>query len=301
MAAVRHNALLRNGATTWMNRVLAKIWHPHQGLWNWDLVTALTNDPMAAKPPKSRISWMLIWIDSCILAARVLHRRMTRSFASGALFGKVRKGEAKVTYIDIGTHVAAKELTLMREHVLPGTSTDFRCIGIEANEASCGKVAERFAGDGRVVLIHAAACRDIPESGHVELYLHGDGHGDSLYRANKSSIAVPAIKVSDLVKAEAEDPDRIILLRMNIEGAELDVLKDLDENGVLDRIDGFYGMWDDLSKIDPELDRELIAFMEGHGLRTLTFNERDFISRFRVRVIAYDIVTSIVCAGRRRW
>lgn len=279
--------------------MLRKIWHPHQGLWNWDLVTALTSDPMAAKPPKSRISWMLIWIDTCILAAKVLYRRIAKSVASGALLGKARKEGVKVTYIDVGTHVAAKELTLLREHVLPRTSADFRCIGIEANEISCRKVADRFSGDDRVTLIHAAACRDIPESGHVELYLHGDGHGDSLYRVNKNSVAVPAIRVSDLVKAEAADPDRIILLRMNIEGAELDVLKDLDENGLLGRINGFYGMWDDLSKIDPELDRELIAFMKTHGLKTLTLNERDFVSGFRVRVIAYDLVTSIVCAGKR--
>lgn len=285
-----------------MKRMLGKIWHPHQGLWNWDLVTALTSDPMAAKPPKSRISWMLIWTDTCILAARVLCRRVAKSVASGALFRTTRKATAKVTYIDLGTHVAAKELTLMREHVLPKTSADFRCIGVEANGNSCTQVAERFRGDRRVSMIHAAACRDIPESGKVELYLHGDGHGDSLYRVNRNRdpIAVPAIRASDLVRAEAGDPDRIILLRMNIEGAELDVLEDLDENGLLGRIDGFYGMWDDLSKIDPALDKELVAFMKRKGLKTLTLNERDFVSGFRVKVIAYDLVTSIVCASRRR-
>lgn len=278
--------------------MFGKIWHPHQGLWNWDLVTALTNDVAAAKPPKSGISWLLIWIDNFILFLRVLYRRMTKSVASGAIFRRRKKGAVKVTYIDVGTHVAAKELTLMREHVLPKLSCDFRCLGIEANKASYDKVAEKFSGDRSVSLINAAVCRDIPGNGLVELYLHGDGHGDSLYRAGRNSVAVPAIKLSDVVKAESEDPNRIILVRMNIEGAEYDALKDLCENDVLDRVDGFYGMWDDVSKLNPGLDKEMIGFMKRNGIRTLTFNERDFVSRFRVGVIAYDLSTSIVCSRK---
>ena len=57
---------------------------------------------------------------------------------------------------------------------------------------------------------------------------------------------------------------------------------------------------DDLSKIDAHLDREMTRFMAIHGIRTTTFNERDFVSGFRVRAIAYDLATSIVWAARRR-
>ena len=159
---------------------------------------------------------------------------------------------------------------------------------------------ERFGADPHVSLIHGAVCRRLPDSGSVELYLHGDGHGDSLHRRSGASVQVPAMLLSDVVRREGADPERILLLRMNIEGAEYDALRDLHEHGLLDRVDAFYGMWDDLSKIDAELDRDMARFVAAHGIRTTTFNERDFVSGFRVRAIAYDLATSIAWAGRRR-
>ncbi len=267
------------------------IWHRHQGLWNWGLVTALTSDMPSARPPKAALSWCLIWVDTLILAARFVARRAGRVLGRGA---RRRSGmPVAVTYIDVGTHVAAKELLLMRQHVLPGHVDAFSCIGIEANRESFERVRERIGDDPQVRLIHAAVCRQVPPSGKVRLFLHGDGHGDSLHLMSDASVEVPAMRLSDLVRAEAADPDRILIVRMNIEGAEYEALLDLHEHGLLDRIDAFYGMWDDLSKINPALDREMTRFMRAHGVRTSTFNERDFVWGLRVRVIAYDLRTSI--------
>lgn len=278
--------------------MLQKIWHRHQGLWNWDLVTALTSDIASAKPPKSALSWCLIWADTGLLLAKFTGRRLRRRLE--ALLRGRPPGPLAVTYIDVGTHVAAKELSLMRHHVLPARADDFRCIGIEANRESYERVRERMGDDPHVTLVHGAVCRQIPPDGHVQLYLHGDGHGDSLHRTSGASVQVPALRLSDLVRAEGADPGRVLVVRMNIEGAEFDALRDLHEQGLLDRIDAFYGMWDDLSKIDAHLDREMTRFMAIHGIRTTTFNERDFVSGFRVRAIAYDLATSIVWAARRR-
>jgi FkbM family methyltransferase len=278
--------------------ILQSLWHPHQGLWNWDLVMKLTTDRPSTNAPKSKISWFLIWGDNLILSARVLYRRAKKMLSSKAIFKKYNKN-VKIMYIDIGTHVAAKELSLMREYVLPKVSNDFRCIGIEANSSSFNCVKEKYDNDKCVDLLNAAVCREIPENGSVDLYLNGDGHGDSLYKVSDKKITVSAMKVSDVIKKESEDPKRIILIRMNIEGAELDVLKDLQENNVLSKVDGYYGMWDDLSKINTDLDDELIRFTKLHKIKTITFNERDFVSTFRIKVIIYDLLTSIIYSKKR--
>lgn len=277
--------------------MLRTLWHRHQGLWNWDLVTRLTPDVACAKPPKSALSWCLVWIDTLILAARFVLRRAGSRLR---LAGRHARVPVAVTYIDVGTHVAAKELLLMRQHVLPRCADTFRCVGIEANPESFERVRERVGDDPNVSLVNAAVCRHVPAGGTVQLFLHGDGHGDSLHRTSGASMQVPAIRLSDIVRAEASDPGRIIIVRMNVEGAEYEAILDLYENGLLDRVDAFYGMWDDLSKIDPKLDAEMTAFMRTHGVRTTTFNERDFVSGFRVRVIAYDLRTSILFPARRR-
>lgn len=276
--------------------MLRTIWHRHQGLWNWNLVTALTSDVPSAKPPKSWLSWCLLWADTLILAARFVLRRAGRRLRAPRRDAGVR---VAVTYIDVGTHVAAKELLLMRQHVLPRYADSFTCLGIEANPGSFERVRERIGNDPHVRLLHGAVCRQVPEGGAVQLYLHGDGHGDSLHRMSGASVEVPAMRLSDLVRAEGADLDRVVIVRMNIEGAEYEALLDLHEQGLLDRVDAFYGMWDDLSKIDPGLDREMTRFMQAHGVRTTTLNERDFVSGFRVRVIAYDLCTSILWPARR--
>ncbi len=68
-------------------------------------------------------------------------------------------------------------------------------------------------------------------------------------------IEVPALRLSRFISQnEAISPDAIVTLRMNIEGAETFVIEDLRDAGLIGRIDGFYGMWDDLYKIDPALD-----------------------------------------------
>lgn len=46
-----------------------------------------------------------------------------------------------------------------------------------------------------------------------------------------------------------------IFCTFSMEGAEADVMEDLIAYDLLKYFDGFYGMWDDVSKIDQEKDR----------------------------------------------
>jgi hypothetical protein len=87
---------------------------------------------------------------------------------------------------------------------------------------------------------------------------------------------------------------------MNIEGAELDVIRDLVESGEAGVVDGWFGMWDYVAKIDPERDRVFRALLADAGISPFTFNGRDFLFRPRLACIEYDIHTSILGAMRRR-
>jgi hypothetical protein len=87
---------------------------------------------------------------------------------------------------------------------------------------------------------------------------------------------------------------------MNIEGAEVDVISDLVESGLAKYIDGYFGMWDDMSKIDQTRDDEFRGFLTKNHIRPFTFNGRDFEApAFRMKAIRYDVVTAIRIGAKR--
>ncbi len=261
----------------------------------------LAKEAPSARPPRHPLSWALIHADSTLLWARAILRRLRRLGLAGVagVAGTGRPcASQEVVYLDIGTHTAARELTLLANEVLPRMGMRHRAFAFEANADSLLLAADRFTRNPRVSFVHAAVCGSVPASGHVRLFLHGDGHGDSLHRDAADSVEVPALRLSDWLRQQAFGADTILLLRMNIEGAEPDVLGDLRRTGWLQRISGFYGMWDDLSKLDEAADRAFRAQLRADGIRSFTFNERDFVSPWRVAAIAYDLRTSVLSACR---
>ena len=65
------------------------------------------------------------------------------------------------------------------------------------------------------------------------------------------------------------------------------------QKGIAKDIDGYFGMWDDFSKIDKQHDDKFRKFLKKNHISPFTFNGRDFCFNFRIRVIKYDIITSI--------
>jgi len=111
---------------------------------------------------------------------------------------------------------------------------------------------------------------------------------------------VEAMRFSDWLRENDLDMDkRVCLLRMNIEGAEFDVISDLVDSGLAKHIDGYFGMWDDASRIDKRRDDEFCAFLARHHISSLTFNGRDLRFGFRMRCIEYDMNAALM-AGLRR-
>ena len=86
---------------------------------------------------------------------------------------------------------------------------------------------------------------------------------------------------------------------MNIEGAEYDVIEDLVESQLARYISGYYGMWDDVSKIDMQRDDRFRAFLAKNQIHPFTFNGRDIPWAVRMSCIEYDINTSVLTGMRK--
>jgi FkbM family methyltransferase len=240
--------------------------------------------------------------DTALLCARVLLRR-TRRLGLGGLF-RVRKAPpaVQVLYFDLGTHKQARELAFMVEVVLPRVASRIEAYGFEASPKFFEHAQKQFAGRTNVRLFNKAVVHRVPEGGKVTLYEpSGEGLAASLYRTNyRGQEEVDAVRFTDWLRESGLDlRNSICMLRMNIEGSECDVIADLAERGLTGDFDGYYGLWDDMSKIDMNRDREFRRLLAARHIRPLTFNGRDMDVGLRRGCIAYDVRTSVEAALRR--
>ena len=281
--------MTRNG-----RRSLWKLWHPHQRLWNWDLI-GIVKKRVPIAPINKALARGIILADTSLLFLRALSRRIFR-VGPRKLFAKAKiPSDLTLFYFDLGTHEDGKELAHMVNQVLPRRGGNFKAYGFEANSDSYQQAKTKFAGKQNVKMVHAALCAEDPSSGKIRLYKMSGGMGDSIYRPTDSYEEVDATRFTTWLSDNRIVLDHnICLLRMNIEGAEYDVIKDLVDAGMANNIDGYYGMWDDLSKIDVDRDDEFRAFLSRNRISPCTFNGRDMNLPLRQKCIDYDIDTSIL-------
>jgi hypothetical protein len=283
-------------------RIPSILWHPHQGLWNWDL-TALVNSTFRAKPFAQATIWTIIFVDSVLLWARALGRRLKFVGLSGFWPSQKTPQEFQVIYLDLGLHTGARELLLMANEILPEFCANFAAFGFEASSEFFCAAKKKVGDTRRTSLIHAALCREVPESGKLKLYKSNEdeGLGNSVFRHAYSEYEeAPALRLSDWLRnCQISVMSNICLLRMNIEGSEVDVISDLVQSGLATHIDGYFGMWDDMSKIDKKEDERFRAMLEANNIHPFTFNGRDFVSSLRMRAIRYDVATAIRAGAKR--
>lgn len=113
----------------------------------------------------------------------------------------------------------------------------------EPNPHACSVLRKKFEHNPRVH-IHEAAVH--VSNGTLRLYLHENSSQDEVYWSNGSSLLADKPNVSDerFVEAQTVDlaafidalPGRIRLIKMDIEGAEVEVLRRLIETGSLDKV-----------------------------------------------------------------
>ncbi len=114
----------------------------------------------------------------------------------------------------------------------------------EPNPHACAVLREKFQSNPKVH-IHEAAVH--LANGTLHLYLHENSSEDEVYWSNGSSLLAekPNVSGERFVEARTIDlaafldalPDRVRLLKMDIEGAEVEVLRRLIETGSLDKVD----------------------------------------------------------------
>lgn len=233
------------------------------------------------------------------IVARAFRRRIA-ALGPGSVFASSLPAGAGVVYIDIGLHKKALQLRYMKDRF--GTVANLRTFGFEAHPDYFREAVAAVRPGPNDTLLHAAVVG--PEQGaSVRLNLNGrEGLGDSIVRSRGGEgIDVPAVRLSEVLKSSGIDrSDDVVILRMNIEGAELYVLEDLEQAGLLERIDGFYGYWDDPLKIGGEVATRFAEIMVRTGIDNFPFNDRDFRHPVRLAAVKYDLVTSILAGLRRR-
>lgn len=279
------------------NRLRSAVWHPYKGVWNKAVINLVTRPTRAVT---RLLVASVVAVDTAVLLARAMSRRAAIASWS-SLFARTRiPAGTPVLYLDVGTHRAGAELRWMAEAVLPACTATFQAYGFEPSRRSFAAATAALAQVPRVTMVRAALVHRVPDGGTVRLHTSSRSLRDSIHRAGDAHEEVAAHRLSDWLAANGYDLDHTIcLLRMNIEGAEFDVLRDLVEHDLADKVDGYYGMWDDLLKFDPEKDRRFRRFLARHGIRSLTFNGRDMDWGMRKRLIRYDVHTSLR-AGLKR-
>lgn len=230
-------------------------------------------------------------------------RELLSSFAWAIRHRARRAGlPRKVIWLDLGLHRDALQVQRVLRW-LP----DVTVYGFEANPEYLAQCQRLFAGDARVHLINAAVVGPDHRNSTVPLHIGGilDGLGDSIYRKDSrhdSMIDVPAIRLSNFIRQEGIDTaDACIALRMNIEGAELDVLRDLIEGGFAGRIDGWFGRWNDVGRVDRRRKDELNRLKQAARIENVSFNDRDSTGKYRVLrecLIRYEVMTAAMSPRR---
>lgn len=239
-------------------------WYPHQGIWNM-----YTN-----KLPILR--HLFIFADTLHLFLKTSNKNKIHPS------NHVKK---RIIFLDIGLHKNPVQSLRMMDWFADDYEILF--FAFEAHPEYIKNAKEIFENHKNTLscphhvqaqFFNVALVGPDDNSKHVELYLSDNiGKGNSLFKTRgRNSIKVDATRLSKILTEQNIDFNKdIVLLRMNVEGAELYIIEDLVQAGLVNKIKGYFGMWDDLHKIDPALDEKLKALLKDNNIKPITFNDRD--------------------------
>jgi hypothetical protein len=268
-------------------------------LWNWRLEGLARRVGRRLGVPRLFVA-PLVWLDSLLLYARVAVRRVRALGIRGAFRSTSPTGR-RVLYVDCGVHKLGEQLRAMNDWF--ARECDLQLLGFEASAEHHRDALQNLADLQHLDLRQLALVGPDATEDHVRLYKGArDGKADSLHREGPRYEVVPAERLSTVLQRDygAWLVDAPLLLRMNIEGSEYDVVDDLVRNGMSGRVDGYFGMWDDVSKIDPEKDRAFRRMLKDAHITSVTFNDRDLRHPLRRRAVRLAIDTSLRSGMRKR-
>lgn len=173
-----------------------------------------------------------------------------------------------VTYIDLGPRDGVEIRAFLRSvRFIPGIRVIVHAV--EANPYYVDICRKRFRGDGRVRLHNFAVGSG---EGTTEFYLDPKGAGSSIYgdKGNvDEAISVPQKRFSRWLREQSILPEAgpaVNIIKANIEGAEWDLIRDLDREDLFGKFDIFCGTgpraggWvGDMSKVPSIAEYRLVA------------------------------------------
>jgi hypothetical protein len=235
----------------------------------------------------------LIAVDSTLLFARVAGARV-RALGLVAACSSLAPTTRTVCYVDCGLHKQGEQVRWIREWF--GDRCDLRMVGIEASAEHMHDAETALADVPNLHVLQVALIG--PDDPREKVALHRGSEGgkaDSLYGSGADVEMVPADRLSNVIRREFSDAldGAPLLVRMNIEGSELDVIEDLVRAGLDREVDGWFGMWDDVGKRDRARDRRFRRLVADAGITTVTFNDRDLRHPLRRRAIKLAADTAI--------
>ena len=158
----------------------------------------------------------------------------------------------KINYFDLGVF-AAKEISWMTEKILPKLGIeDYSVHGFEACKTYCDHALHRFEDNDRINLYNYAVS---DHNGEEKLYYAENRVGNSIFKTKNNVTneyeVVKAIKLSDFIKENMPTFDQDFnIMKINIEGAEWPVFKDLCESGLYKHFNIFCGQGHDVEKVE---------------------------------------------------
>ena len=163
-----------------------------------------------------------------------------------------------INYIDLGVH-HGQEIDLLLEQYIPYQEIyNLNVYGIEANHIISDALINKYSEYSHIVKIFNYAIYDEDDK-EMNLYLTPDIQlGSSLYSSKRNTtkqyVKTKTIKLSSFIKKSIKNfDDSINILKLNIEGAELLVYKDLIKNSFTSKFKIYCGHPShDIEKI-PEL------------------------------------------------
>jgi len=158
----------------------------------------------------------------------------------------------RVNYFDLGLYTAV-ELDWMVNSILPSIGVlDFRAYGFEANPTIYQKDVQKFKSHDKVEIFNLAICR---QNTKINFYLSDNPVSHSIYSTKKNVdankfIEVQGVVFSDWIKENVPTFKKDFnIIKANIEGAEWDLMNDLNDNDMIKNIQIFCGQFKDVKKV----------------------------------------------------
>ena len=177
----------------------------------------------------------------------------------------------RVNYFDMGL-LDGEEINMMLEVFGQLDIKDYHVYGFEAMPDYSSACIQRYRNDSRIQIFDVGVG---PKNGDAYLYLSKNNvEGHSIYSSKNNVSTTNRVKIQTILfsswleKTVPSFRSDFNILKANIEGAEMDLLRDLDAHDLFPHFPVFCGQWNDVYKVG-ELQSSIQDFrqlIEKHNL-----------------------------------